>query len=331
MRHSQFPPLQHPQCTERVPAARRAEALQFQVRLALVGVLQRPTAVGTPARADDAHGFSETPIARRVDGLEVVERSQDVVVPPRREREPLEFRLDDPAGPVGAKEPVDEEELTRASLRRAHQLHLASAVQLVQPQPLKHADGRMDLGMGCAIPMPAVPPSVRHLLFKQVVGDRVETLVVVPTVGNDGERHAGNTGLASVGSSEVHAPIWPKPVIEEKRARPLRLLVGWWQAEIAQQQHGVRRRCPLGIVQATSPGTLGVLPGEQTSATPLTRYLSPLPLNGAFLRPEQIAQDLPPNCRVTVEKPSDHIVAVACHCWMLRVISVPSCLANDQG
>ena len=109
--------------------------------------------------------------------------------------------------------------------------------------------------------------------------------------------------------SEVDAAIGPEPVIEEKRARPLRVLVGRRQAKIAKQQHRVRGRRPLGIVESAAPRAPGVLPGEQTSAPALTRYLSPLPLDGAFRRPEQIAQDLPSNGRVSVEQPSDHRVS----------------------
>jgi hypothetical protein len=87
---------------------------------------------------------------------------------------------------MGAKELMDEEELPRPSLRSAHLLQVAPAVQLVQPQSLKHADGCMDRGMGCAIRMPAVPTAVRHLVFEQVAGDRVETFIVALTVGDYG-------------------------------------------------------------------------------------------------------------------------------------------------
>ena len=48
--------------------------------------------------------------------------------------------------------------------------------------------------MGCAVRATAVPTAVRHLLFKQMVSDRVETPVLVLTVGNDGKHHARNTG-----------------------------------------------------------------------------------------------------------------------------------------
>ena len=45
-------------------------------------ILQWPTAVIEPAAADDVDSLSEALVARRVDGLEIVESAEDVVVPP---------------------------------------------------------------------------------------------------------------------------------------------------------------------------------------------------------------------------------------------------------
>ena len=89
------PPLQHPQRAECVPTARRTEAFQFEVRLALPAVLQRPAAVGALGATDDVDRFAEAPVPRRVDGLEIIESAEDVVVPARREREAKEDGLDD--------------------------------------------------------------------------------------------------------------------------------------------------------------------------------------------------------------------------------------------
>src|SRR5438105_3533360 len=114
------PLLQHPQGAECVPAARRAEAFQLEVRLPLVRVLQRPAAVLVLAVMDDVDGVGEARVARRVDGVEIVESAEDVVVSSWREREANEYGLDDFAGPVRAKEPVYQEELTAAPLRFVH-------------------------------------------------------------------------------------------------------------------------------------------------------------------------------------------------------------------
>src|SRR5207247_7737945 len=101
-----IPPLQHPQRAESVPAAPRAETLELEIGLPLVRVLQPPATVLALAATDDVDGLSEAPVARRVDGLEIVECAGDVVVPAWRESGTGEYRLDDFAGTVGAKEPV---------------------------------------------------------------------------------------------------------------------------------------------------------------------------------------------------------------------------------
>src|SRR2546426_12754295 len=100
------PPLEHPQRAESVPAARRPEAFELEIRLSPVRVFQRPAAVLAPAVTKDVDRLGEAPVARRVDGLESVESAEDVVVPPWRESETGEYRLDDLAGTMGAKEPV---------------------------------------------------------------------------------------------------------------------------------------------------------------------------------------------------------------------------------
>src|SRR5207245_1583950 len=63
------PPLQHPQGAECVPAARRAEAFQLEVRLPLVRVLQRPAAVLVLAVMDDVDGVGEARVFPRPSGI----------------------------------------------------------------------------------------------------------------------------------------------------------------------------------------------------------------------------------------------------------------------
>src|SRR5262245_26464660 len=123
-----IPPFEHPQRAQSIPTAGRTEAFQFEVRLALVAVLQGPKAVRPLAITHDVDGLGETPVARRADGLEIVESPENVVVPPRRESESKEYRLDDVAVTVGAEEPVHQKELTPAPLRRSDRQQLASTV-----------------------------------------------------------------------------------------------------------------------------------------------------------------------------------------------------------
>ena len=40
--------------------------------------------------------------------------------------------------------------------------------------------------MSCPKVAPAVPPTVGHLLFEEIIGDGVETVVVILEVGEDG-------------------------------------------------------------------------------------------------------------------------------------------------
>jgi len=57
--------------------------------------------------ADDVDGFGEVLVAWRLRALEVIESSENVVVPPREEDEAFEVGLDDVASPIGAKEAMN--------------------------------------------------------------------------------------------------------------------------------------------------------------------------------------------------------------------------------
>jgi len=79
---SRSPPLQHPPRSQSGPTAGRTEAFEFEVGPARVPVLERPTAVSPLAATDDVDSFGEALVPRRVDGLEMVESAEDIVVPP---------------------------------------------------------------------------------------------------------------------------------------------------------------------------------------------------------------------------------------------------------
>src|SRR5213596_2382798 len=104
------PPSQHPPGPKRVPAAGHTDPFQFEVGLALVAILQRPSAVLALAVADNLDRLGEAWVRARVDRLEIVQSTEDVVVPPRREGEGKEDRLDHFATPMGANQPMHEEE-----------------------------------------------------------------------------------------------------------------------------------------------------------------------------------------------------------------------------
>src|SRR5262249_11167463 len=148
---------------------------QLEVGLALVAVLELPAAIVAPRASDDVDRLGEARVARRLDGLEVIERAQDIVVPARREGEAKEDRLDDRAGAMGAEEPMHQEELTAATLGSPHGADFAPAMQIVMSQPLQDTDGRVDRRMSCAMVPLAVPAAVGHLLIEEMVGKGVET------------------------------------------------------------------------------------------------------------------------------------------------------------
>src|SRR5437773_2549221 len=81
-----IPPLQHPQGAEGVPAAGGADALHLEIGLSLVPVLQRPAAVLALAAADEVDRLGEARVAGRLDGLEIIEGPEHVIVPARRKR-----------------------------------------------------------------------------------------------------------------------------------------------------------------------------------------------------------------------------------------------------
>ena len=113
------PPAEYTKGAESVPAAGRAEMLKLKVRFPSVGVLQGPAAIFEPAVVDDFDGLGKAWIARGVDGLKIIKCAENVLVPSGRKRKTSEFRLDDFAGAVGAKEAVEQQELTATILRGA--------------------------------------------------------------------------------------------------------------------------------------------------------------------------------------------------------------------
>lgn len=113
---SLIPPFQYAHRSKSVPAAGRAEAFQFEIGFPFVGVLERPAAVFAASAADDFDGFREARVAWGIDGLEVIEGAENVVVPSGWKREADEEGLDDFAGAVRAKEAVREEKFAAAVL-----------------------------------------------------------------------------------------------------------------------------------------------------------------------------------------------------------------------
>jgi len=218
-----MPPAEYTQGAQSVPAAGRAESLKLKISFPFVGVLQRPAAIFELAVVDDFDGFGEARITRGVDGLKVIERAENVVVPPGRKREAREFGLDDVAGAVRAKEPVEQQELAGTSLRGAQFADFLLATQFVEAQALQCADGGMHRGMSCALAAAAIPAAVGHLLLEQVNGEGVESRVLVVEVREDGQNHSSDAGFAATRpfrpGAVVDTAVGLETAVEEELAR----------------------------------------------------------------------------------------------------------------
>src|SRR5262249_19280129 len=206
-------------------------------------MLQGPAAVLTLAFTDDFDRLVEAPVSRRVDGLEIIECAEDVVVPPWRERKTSEYRFDDFAGTVGTKEPMHQEELTTTALCGLYRPHFVSTVYFVEPQAFEHTDRRMNRSVGCTRMALAVPPAIGHLLREQVISKGIEPVVFVREVGEDGEHHPRDASFAlacpSCPNAIVDTAVLLEPSVEKKRAGFSRLAVVGCQTEVAEHQHCV--------------------------------------------------------------------------------------------
>ena len=171
-------------------------------------------------------------------------------MPPWRICEANERRLDDLARAMRAEEAMNQKELPAPALRLAHRPHFASPVPLKETQPLERADGRMHRRVGGPIRPPAIPATVGHLLLQQVASKGVETGVFIREVREDGKDHPRDARLAPTGpfcpDAVVDAAVALQPAIEKERAGLSRLPVAAWQTEVAEQEHGVGSRGPLG-------------------------------------------------------------------------------------
>src|SRR5215213_8524472 len=98
-------PVEHAKRTEGVPAARLPFAvLHLEMRLTLVDILERPSAVWIAIPLDDANCLGDA-LVRRVAGVpEVVEGAQNVVEVPVRERELEPALVDHLAGRFPAEQ-----------------------------------------------------------------------------------------------------------------------------------------------------------------------------------------------------------------------------------
>src|SRR2546430_7357220 len=103
----------------------------------------------------------------------------------------------------------------------------------------------MDRRVGRTKPAPAIPTPVGHLLLQQMVGNRVETVVVIREVREDTEYHPRDARLAHAPPSVVDAAVALEPAVEKVRAGRPRLPVVDRQTKYTELQNGVGRRAQL--------------------------------------------------------------------------------------
>src|SRR5438093_584551 len=99
----------------------------------------------------------------------------------------------------------------------------------------------------------AVPPAIGHLFPEQVVGKRVEPLVLVLEVAEDREHHAGDARLAAPAPPIINTAVALKSPVQQQRAGPPRLPVLRRQTKVTQQEHGVGGGGPFRGIQPAIP------------------------------------------------------------------------------
>jgi hypothetical protein len=81
-----FVPIQDAQCPERIPATRLAiSLLELEMNPAWMRILQEPTVIGLLFRPDKLNGFLKALIRDASGRTEILQATQDVVSPARRE------------------------------------------------------------------------------------------------------------------------------------------------------------------------------------------------------------------------------------------------------
>ena len=114
-------PVEHAHRAESVPATRRALAiLHLEVRRALADVLEGPPAIRTPVALNDPDCLGDALVWPLAGIAQVVERPEDVVVVPVRERELEVAGVDYLARRLPTEQPALEHVLLAPASGRSH-------------------------------------------------------------------------------------------------------------------------------------------------------------------------------------------------------------------
>src|SRR5690242_14155477 len=184
-------PTEHTQRSKRVPPAGLAHRLiERKGERLVVRVIEKPAAVSLPPALDNLQSIADARVGPDAGGLEVVERTQNVVVVAGREREFQERRIRHLAGRTPPEETALEQVLLASPSGRCD-FWRGSNRALILEQPLQHADSGME-GSAHALRRFAVPPAVIELFADQTAREAIRR---VPEIGAKRERAPVDAGL----------------------------------------------------------------------------------------------------------------------------------------
>jgi hypothetical protein len=139
---------------------------------------QNPAVIGLAAVTHERDAVSKAFVPGCVYGAEVVEATEDVIVPARREVEANEGVISDLAGAVGAIEAMVEKEGTATRLRGGDLARGVTTPFTEIGKAFEGGDGGVEGAVGSATGSATVPPAVGHLNGKEVREDAVHPLIL---------------------------------------------------------------------------------------------------------------------------------------------------------
>src|SRR5262249_21706406 len=233
---------------------------------------------------------------------EVVERTQDVVVVARREREGQERRIRDLAGRSASKERAGQQVLL-ASPSGRRDLRRGPDGTLVLEQSLQHADGGVER-RARALRRFAVPAAVVELLADETAR---EALRRASEVAAERERAAVDARLDLAFEKRLRAKLLVPAVAGlEPSDRRGDARIAAIDAGRTQQLQREERRQPVRGVRAV-PRAIQPLAGEDFGADPLVRDPRALRGNRRRRGAREVAHRVPADGRVGIEQPIDGV------------------------
>src|SRR5208282_2072613 len=266
--------------------------------------VQRPAPVLVTALDYDFDGVADAAVGFDSCTSQIIESTQDIVVPKRREREAKPAFVDDFAGSKRA-EHAALEKIVFAPLAGLRDGRRFAPCSLVFEQPFEHADGGMErrAQAGRAFrrqegPRFAVPAAIFELLAQELLGQCVVRLLEIRT---DAEDSAVDAGLRfAVKVRPVVEPVEHEALVDAVD-HPASLLAGGVETEVLQDDETEEgNKVPL---RPTTPMPGKRLACEKLSSPAFGCDARPLGCNrvGDFI--SKVPHDLPTDGRVRIEEP----------------------------